>query len=282
MSDRGPIEETLPLLLQHQDRERFLATLCAPADLQPALWALLGFNWEIARVREITSQPILGQIRLQWWRDALDEIYGGGKVRRHQVTIPLAEAIRRYGITRASLDGMIDARERDLAGEPPPTLADLERHLEGTSSALLQAQIAVLTGTGGGEAARRIGIAWGLVGLIRAVPFHAAARIIHIPAEIALAADLHERDIYALRPSAALGAALERLAAAALGHLAAARALRRTVPAGALPALLIARLARLHLRRLAAAGFDPYTQTVQRPDPLAAWRLAWGRAIGRF
>jgi phytoene synthase len=282
MSNRESIEPTLPDLLRRHDRDRFLATLCAPAARQPALWALLGFNYEIARVREMVSQPILGQIRLQWWRDALDEIYAGKPVRRHEVATPLAQAIRDYGVTRAHLDTMIDARERDLAGEPPATLGDLERWLDDTSSRLLQAQIEVLAGTDGGEAARRIGLAWGLVGTIRAVPFQAAAKIIHIPAEIAQAADLHERDLFALRPSAPLAAALEMLAAAAQAHLAAARTLRPTVPAQALPALLIARLAGRYLRVLALAGYDPYAAIVQQPDPLAAWRVGWGRLIGRY
>jgi NADH dehydrogenase [ubiquinone] 1 alpha subcomplex assembly factor 6 len=246
------------------------------------LWALLGFNYEIARVREIVSQPILGQIRLQWWRDAIDEIYAGKPARRHEVATPLAEAIRHHGIARADLDTMIDARERDLAGNPPATLADLETWLDDTSSRLLQAQCQVLAGAEGGAAARHIGIAWGLVGLIRAVPFHAAQRILHIPVEIAQVTGLHEEDVYALKPSPPLVAALSILAEAARGHLAAARDLRRAAPRGALSALLIARLAGFHLRRLAAADYDPYTAAVQQPDPLAAWRLAWGRVIGRY
>jgi NADH dehydrogenase [ubiquinone] 1 alpha subcomplex assembly factor 6 len=282
MSNRESLEPSLPDLLRRHDRDRFLATLCAPVARQPALWAVLGFNYEIARVREMVSQPILGQIRLQWWRDALDEIYAGKPVRRHEVATPLAQAIRDYRVSRAHLDTMIDARERDLAGEPPATLADLENWLDDTSSRLLQVQIEILTGTEGGEAARRIGLAWGLVGTIRAVPFHAAAKIIRIPAEIAQAADLHERDLFALRPSAPLAAALERLAAVALEHLAAARALRPSVPPQALPALVIARLAQHYLRVLATAGYDPYAAIVQQPDTLAAWRVGWGRLIGRY
>ena len=282
LSNDGSPPATLPLLLRRHDRDRFLATLCAPAARQPALWALLGFNYEIARVREIVTQPMLGQIRLQWWRDALDEIYEGKPVRRHEVATPLAAAIRDHRITRAYLDGMIDARERDLAGEPPATLLDLEAYLEATSSSLLQAEIAVLAGAEGGAAARHIGIAWGLVGLIRAVPFHAAARFIHIPAEIAQAADLHEQDVFALRPTPPLAAALARLAKAAQGHLAAARRHRQELPRGALPPLLIARLARHYLQQLAASGYDPYTPAVQLTDPLAAWRLSWGRMIGRY
>jgi phytoene synthase len=269
----------LPTLLRRHDRDRFLASLCAPAARQPALWALLGFNYEIARVREVVSEPMLGQIRLQWWRDALDEIYDGKPPRRHEVAEPLAAAVLGCGLDRSLLDSMIAAREQDLAGEPPASLAALEAYLEATSSNLLRAQLAVL-GAEADEAAQHVGIAWGLVGLIRALPYHAASKILYIPAEIAQAMDLHEQDVYRLRPSPPLAAALEQLGDAAAAHLAAARRLR--VPRRALPALLIARLAAQYLQRIRAAGYDPYTQQVQQPDPLAAWRLSWGRVIGRL
>ena len=232
-------------------------------------------------MREVVSEPILGQIRLQWWRDALDEIYAGKKPRRHEVVEPLAEAVLGCGLDRALLDGMIAAREQDLAGEPPSSLAALETYLAATSSNLLQAQLAVL-GAELAEAARLIGIAWGLVGLIRALPYHAAAKMLYIPAEIAQAVDLHEQDVYALRPSAALAAALEQLSAPQRRIWPKQRKQRRHVPRRAVPALLIARLASRYLQHLAAAGYDPYTPAVQLPDPLAAWRLSWGRVIGRY
>jgi len=279
MASARSVTSTLPALLQRHDRDRFLATLCAPTARQPALWALLGFNYEIARVREVVSEPILGQIRLQWWRDVLDEIYAGKPPRRHEVAEPLAAAVLGCGLDRALLDGMIAAREQDLAGEPPATLAALETYLAASSSNLLQAQLAVL-GAEAMAAAHHVGIAWGLVGLIRALPYHAAAKILYIPAEIAQAADLHEQDVYRLRPSPALATALAQLGASANAHLAEARKLR--VPRRALPALLIARLASVYLRRVAAVGWDPYTPLVQQPDPLAAWRLSWGRLVGRF
>src|ERR1700721_1302405 len=86
--------------VRRYDRDRFLATLFAPASLRPDLWALLAFNLETARVREVVSQPILGQIRLQWWRDAIEEIYDGKPARRHEVATPLAETIKRHGLSR--------------------------------------------------------------------------------------------------------------------------------------------------------------------------------------
>lgn len=56
--------------LQRLDPDRWLTTLFAPDASRPGLFALYAFNAEIARARESVSQPMIGQIRLQWWREA--------------------------------------------------------------------------------------------------------------------------------------------------------------------------------------------------------------------
>jgi NADH dehydrogenase [ubiquinone] 1 alpha subcomplex assembly factor 6 len=89
-------------------------------------------------------------------------------------------------------------------------------------------------------------------------------------------------DLFELRPSAALNAAVERLAARAQDHLVRARALRPRVPRGALPAVLPAALAQMHLKALRTSGYDPFAPAVQRERPGRVWRLAWANLIGRY
>src|SRR5690348_13728410 len=96
--------------LRRYDRDRYLAALFVPADRRAAVIALYAFNHEIAKTREVVSEPLLGRIRLQWWREAIEEAYGGGGVRAHEVMTPLAAAIREHRLTREHLDAMIDAR----------------------------------------------------------------------------------------------------------------------------------------------------------------------------
>jgi len=268
-------------MLRRHDRDRFFCTLFAPAARRPELWAVLAFNHEIARVRETVSQPILGQIRLQWWRDAVDEIYAGKPPRRHETAEPLADVIRGRGLKRARLDALIDARERDLDETPPATLAELDAYAAASAGALTELMAEILApdiSQAGLAAARAVGTAWGLVGLIRAVPFHLASGRIFIPDELGL----DSATLQAQQFSPALGAALARIADAARRHIAAARSARRTIAGAALPALLSARLADHYLRRLAATGYDPYRPEIQQPDPLALWRLGLGRLTGRF
>src|SRR5216683_1585997 len=113
----------LARLVRQHDRDRFLTALFAPAARRDELLALYAFNYEIAKTREVVSEPVLGQIRLQWWRESLDAIYAGDPVRGHEVATPLAAAIRGRGLTRAHFDALIAAREFDLGGEAPESLA---------------------------------------------------------------------------------------------------------------------------------------------------------------
>ncbi|MYB15139.1 MAG: hypothetical protein F4X42_18020 [Rhodospirillaceae bacterium] len=105
-------------LARRHDFERYLATLFAPRRRRPALWILLAFNAEIARTREIVSEAALGQIRLQWWREAVDTAVADGPVRQHEVAAPLAAALRAGGRGPALVNTRIDRRGRHHDAAP--------------------------------------------------------------------------------------------------------------------------------------------------------------------
>jgi phytoene synthase len=268
--------------------------LFAPADRRHELFALYAFNYEIARVRESVTQPMLGQIRLQWWREVIDAAYASAAPRRHEVAEPLTEVIREYGLPREPFDRLIDARERDLADEPPPDLATLEDYAEATSSTLLHLALDILgigatptgdrdrrrpAGSAAETAAHHIGIAYALAGLIRAMPLHARTGRRYIPDDIAARTGLDPADYAARRPSPSLRAAVAEIAEAAAAHLVAAR---RQVPRAALPALLPAVVAERTLARLRRVGCDPFASELSKPDPLLIWRLLFANMTGRF
>src|SRR5215207_6502960 len=97
------------------DRDRFQTALFAPAERREALFALYAFNYEVARVRESVTQPMLGQIRLQWWREVVAASYAGAPARQHVVAGPLAALIAEIAPAREHFERIIDTRERDLA-----------------------------------------------------------------------------------------------------------------------------------------------------------------------
>jgi NADH dehydrogenase [ubiquinone] 1 alpha subcomplex assembly factor 6 len=274
----------LAALLRRHDPDRYQTALFAPAGRREAMFALYAFNYEIARLRESVTQPMLGQIRLQWWREVVDAAFLGTPPRQHEVVAPLAAAIRERALTRAHFDRLIDTRERDLADEPPATLAELEDYAEGTSAALLYLALEVL---GVAEpavvsAAREIGIGYALAGLLRALPFHARAGRCYIPADIAGRAGLDPADYANLRDSAGLRTATAEIAAAGASHLQAARRYRREVSGSARAALLPAVVADRFLARLQRAGCNPLAPELAIPDPLQSWRLFAAALRGRF
>ncbi|MGH6971685.1 MAG: squalene/phytoene synthase family protein, partial [Caulobacteraceae bacterium] len=124
-------------LVRRRDRDRFLTALFAPAGRRAALLAIYGFNYEVAKTREMVRETALGRMRLQWWRDSIAAIYEGGPVRHHQVVAPLAAAIAAHGLSRAHFDAIIEAREADLDDLPPPDLDALEAYAEASAGRLV-------------------------------------------------------------------------------------------------------------------------------------------------
>src|SRR5215213_4875844 len=162
-------------LVRESDPDRYFAALFAPAEKRPHLYALYAFNLEIARVREAVSDPMLGDIRLQWWRDALQG-EARGDVRANPVAAALDETIVRFRLPRASLVDLIDARVFDLYEDPMPGLNDLEGYCGETSSSLIQLAGIVLSDgaeSATADAAGHAGVAYAMTGLLRAFPWHA-------------------------------------------------------------------------------------------------------------
>lgn len=151
------------------DPDRMRAARLADPDVRGHLFALYAFHAELAKVPEVVSEPMLGQIRYQWWRDCIGEIYGGGPVRAHEVSTPLSGMVRQSGISRFLLDRIIDGRERDLDPRPFADIAAATDYADATSGALAQAAITLC----GGESGLMAGRAWGLTGLARSYRYYA-------------------------------------------------------------------------------------------------------------
>jgi len=119
-------------LVRAADKDRFLSALFAPAEHRNALLALYAFNLEIARVREVAREALAGEIRLQWWSDAVE-----GRGEGHPVAAALLETVARYQLPTEPFRTLIDARRFDLYDEPMRSLADLERYAKGASAGLI-------------------------------------------------------------------------------------------------------------------------------------------------
>ncbi len=167
-------------LVNSFDHDRYLTILYAPEEKRDALYALYAFNYEISRIREGVSEPMLGEIRLQWWREAIDDIFQG-TVRSHEVMPSLAVAITEYDLSRDMLMAIIDGKSQDLYDENPENMAALESYLSQTAGNLSCMAAHILGQRDIDDLAKRLGMAWGYVGLIRAVTYHISLKKSFIP-----------------------------------------------------------------------------------------------------
>ncbi|HUL04757.1 MAG TPA: squalene/phytoene synthase family protein [Candidatus Acidoferrum sp.] len=264
------------------DRDRYLTALFAAAPVRADLIALYAFNVEVAKTRELVREPMMGLMRLQWWRDCIGEIYAGNE-RRHQVAQPLAAAIRRHGLERAAFERLLEARERDLEEAPPANLPALVGYADATAGSLGLLAARALGGAGEQEACavRAVWIAWALAGLLRAVPFHARHRRVHLPQDLLAQQGLDAHDVLEQRRPPALAAVVRTVAVEAGSQLAAGRALARALPRRLLPVMLLGTLAAKYLRQIEAAGHDVYAPGLQDELPGRIWRLLWADLRGR-
>lgn len=162
-------------IVRRDDPDRFLCALFAPEPAREALFTLYAFNVSLAGVRDAVTEPALGLIRLQWWREVVEEA-AHGRVRRHEVAEPLGRLIAARGLDTALLDAVITAREAELREEGIPDPAALETYAAASAGGLMRLALAVL----GAEtpasvsAARHAGVVYGLSGILRAAPVLAA------------------------------------------------------------------------------------------------------------
>jgi 15-cis-phytoene synthase len=145
--------------------------MAAPEAGRAELLALYAFNLEIARAGYVVSEPLLGEIRLRWWADALGEIFEGREARRHEICMPLAQMIRERELPRAPFDAMIAARAWDCGREPFADAASVDAYLEATAGGLMWLAALWLGAKPADEAAvRDFGRAAGAAAFLRAVP----------------------------------------------------------------------------------------------------------------
>jgi phytoene synthase len=259
-------------LVRAGDKDRFLATLFAPQKYRRALYALYAFNLEVARVRDLAREPMPGEIRLQWWRDALGGV-GRGDVEGHPVAAALRDVVVRYRLPPTMLVELIDARTFDLYDEPMASLSELDRYAMRTSAVLVELAARILRdgrdpniATLAGHA----GIAYGVAGILRALPIHATRGQMYLPTDLMQRYGSQPADVFVSKATTELRAVLAELRLRARQHLASAKALLGEAPHEVLPALLPVALVRPSLDRMERKSYQPF-----RPSELPQWRRQW-------
>ena len=270
-------------LVRAHDFARYASTLFMPAEQRRALWALYAFNVEISRVREQVSQPLPGEMRLQWWTDMLGGA-GHGGVEGNPVAAELLLAIRNWRLPVERLSRLIDEHQFDLYNDPMPTMAALEGYISDTSSALFSLG-ARITGSQSDEIehlARHAGLAQGMAQVLAALPMDASRRQSFVPLQLLESNGCGLEEVFAGRQTPKLRAALDQLVGEAQAHLKMALALLATAPAQVRPVFLPLALVGRNLQRMSRADNDPFVpQVTSRLRTLwTLWRASRSRDFG--
>jgi len=171
----SPSSDDLLHVLRRADPDRFFCTLFAPAEKRSALALLYLFNNELARAREVASEPILALIRLNWWREVVS-----GQAKKHEIATPLTEALNSGIFAQEALLGLITAREDETA----PDIADAAAFFAyARNSAGKLARIAGQVLGADSERIEDLGTAYGISGILRAAPFLAVQNRTLMPAD---------------------------------------------------------------------------------------------------
>jgi 15-cis-phytoene synthase len=255
-------------LVRGHDFPRYVATLFVPPLQRRGLLALYAFNVEISRVRESVSQPLPGEIRLQWWSDMLAGKAHGG-VEGNPVAAELLAAIQHWELPVEPLARLIDEHQFDLYNDPMPTMAALEGYANDTSSALLAlaAQMLGPPSDAIDHLARHAGLAAAFAQVIASLPRDASRRQLFVPLQLLAGHGSSMEEVFAGRPTPAIRAAIFELIGEAERHLETAMRLLAELPPLVRPAFLPLAPVRRELKRMSRAQADPF-------QPLAASRLS--------
>jgi phytoene synthase len=246
-------------LVRGNDFTRYASTLFVPAAQRRALLAIYAFNVEISRVREQISQPLPGEVRLQWWTDMLAGAAHGG-VEGNPVAAEVLLAIRNWRLPAERLSRLIDEHQFDLYNDPMPTRAALEGYINDTSSALfsLGAGIAGVQSDEIEHLARHAGLAQGMARVMAALPRDASRRQLFVPLQLLESHGSDIEEVFAGKETPKLRAALDQLIGEAREHLKTALALLANAPPQVRPIFLPLALVVRDLKRMSRADSDPF------------------------
>jgi phytoene synthase len=277
MSGDGP--DPVADLVRAADFDRYASTLFAPAVARPHLLALYAFDSELARIRDLVSEPMPGEIRLQWWRDVI-EAPERSDAAGHPVARALEGAIAHGQLPRGALLDLIDARADDLYDDPVASIGELEGRLGATVSSMLRLACLVTAAgrdPGGADVAGFGGVALGIVRTLKLLPAAPARAQALLPVDLMTRHDVSRDEVIAGRSGAGLSAVVSDLRALARRRLVEARMAFRTLEPSAAAATLPLALVERDLSRLERPGREPLARLTDEPRwlrMLALWRAS--------
>jgi 15-cis-phytoene synthase len=272
---QNPAFEHAAALVGRFEPDRHIAAMFAPLDRRPHLAALHAFALEVGRIRANVSEAMPGEIRLQWWREALAG-ERAAEAAANPVSAAILQTMRDNNLPLKPLLDLIEARTFDLYDDTMPDWTALEGYLGETQSALVQlAGMILLKGEdpGAPDAAGHAGVALGLTGLLRAFPWHARRGQVYLPASLLTAVGVARDDIAAGTDGEGVRAALAETRSRARDHMMKSRAAMSAARPATRPAFLPLATVESYLDRMERRDYAPFSDVIDIPDWRRIWRM---------
>ncbi|KAI0056570.1 hypothetical protein BV25DRAFT_1565467 [Artomyces pyxidatus] len=263
--------------VRKHDYESFLVSQFYPKAKQKGYFALKAFYVELSTIQDSVSNAMIGEMRMQFWRDAVKAM-SDGRPPHHPIAIALHNASQAGNLAPYHLKRIVDARASELQAPAHLTVDSLTAHAESTSSTLIYLLLALmqLSSETLSHAGSHLGVAQSISTLLRALPFHASKGRMVIPAEITAKHGVSQEDVFRRGPAApGLDDAVFEFATVANDHIITARDMFKDtggkVPRVAMPVFSAGIPVTTYLQRLEAVNFDVFHPSLQ----LRHWKLPW-------
>lgn len=262
--------------LRDLDQAKYLACLFVTEDRREAFAALNAYAAELRRIPSLVSEPLPGEIRLQWWRDAISG-ERSQEAANHPVALALLDAIQKHRLPASALDTMAEVRIFDLYHDPMPDVSALETYLGETEATLIQLGGLILdpsNATNAATAAGHAGMGIGIANILRQLPRATKRQQIYIPANILNSIGCTAEQIIA-GDKTAQGRAVTALVALGREHLKSFKRLAKTVTPQLRPAFLGVALCEPIFRKAEKARARAFETEIALPPLLTPIRLAY-------
>ncbi|GAA5799938.1 isoprenoid synthase domain-containing protein [Helicostylum pulchrum] len=268
--------------VRQRDYEGYLCVPFFPADKRNAQYAIRAFNVELASIRENVSKTEIGKMRMQFWKDTVDQIYAGNPPQQ-PIALALAEALKTSTMSSMWMKRIITERTSNLDDHQFMTIKDMETYSENTQSSLLYLQLESLgvKDVNSDHVISHIGKMIGFSTFLRSLPFHVSQKRLVLPAEITAKYGIVQENVFRGEIDGMEDAVYD-VATAAYDQLLTARSIMAQVPDAAFPALLAAVPHIKYLENLEKSNFNVFDVKLQKKDwklPLIMWKSFKSRTI---
>lgn len=282
MADADEINAEVLALARAGEPDRYLAATLAPQDHRAALIAIAAFAADLRRIPTLVNEPMMGEIRLQWWRDAIEGFKGDAAASGHPVADALRDVVRRYDLPTEALSAMTEARAFDLYPDPMPDRGAFDGYIAKTEAVPFRLALMVL-GCGGGNAAAlgdMAGRTYGVTRLLADLP-HRLQRGRHpLPLDLLAAHGVDADSLLAGIVTPPIRAALGEIVSDVRSAYEPLRSRWRERPKEQRTALLPIATITSYLAGLEAKGRDPLRQPFELSPLTRIWRMARAHWIG--